>query len=259
MQDLIVSLVQTPLYYEDPVANRAMLEEKISAIGKTDVIVLPEMFSTSFTNNAAKFAEPMNLNTFKWMKQLSAQTNACIVGSYAVKEGTNFYNRLIWMQPDGKFYTYDKRHSFRMSDEHKVYTSGEKQLVVEYKGWKIAPFICYDLRFPVWSRNTNNKYDLAIYVANWPEARAHAWKSLLPARAIENISYVVGLNRIGTDGLALVYAGDSVVHDFKGMPLAELHSEEKIETVVLSKKALETFRLIFPAYLDADEFKLGLK
>ena len=256
MQDLIVSLIQTPLYWEDPVANRAMLEEKIADIDKTDVIVLPEMFTTSFTNNAAQFAEPMNLNTFKWMKQLAAQSGACIVGSYGVRVGEQFHNRLLWMQPDGKFYTYDKRHSFRMSDEHKVYTAGDKQLVVEYKGWKIAPFICYDLRFPVWSRNTNNKYDLAIYVANWPSARAHAWKSLLPARAIENISYVVGLNRIGTDGLGLDYSGDSVVHDFKGMPLAELNSEEKIETVVLSKKNLQDFREIFPAYLDGDGFDI---
>ena len=256
MQDLIVSLIQTPLYWEDPVANRAMLEEKIAEIDITDVIVLPEMFTTSFTNNAAQFAEPMNLHTFKWMKQLASQSGACIVGSYAVKEGTNFFNRLLWMQPDGTFYTYDKRHSFRMSDEHKVYTAGNKQLVVEYKGWKIAPFICYDLRFPVWSRNTNNKYDLAIYVANWPSARAHAWKSLLPARAIENISYVIGLNRIGTDGLGLDYSGDSIVHDFKGMPLAELHSEETIETIVLSNKALIEFREIFPAYLDGDGFEL---
>jgi omega-amidase len=258
MHDLIVSLIQTPLYWEDPVGNRAMLEEKIAGIGKTDVIVLPEMFTTSFTNNAVQFAEPMNLNTFKWMKQLAAQSGACIVGSYAIKEGTNFYNRLLWMQPDGKFHTYDKRHSFRMSDEHKVYTAGNKQLVVEYKDWKIAPFICYDLRFPVWSRNTNNKYDLAIYVANWPAARAHAWQRLLPARAIENISYVIGLNRIGTDGLGLVYSGDSVVQDFKGMPLAELHSEEKIATVVLSKKDLNDFREIFPAYLDGDGFEIKL-
>ena len=256
MQDLIVSLIQTPLYYEDPVGNRAMLEEKIAGIDKTDVIVLPEMFTTSFTNNAAQFAEPMNLNTFKWMKQLASQSGACIVGSYAVKEGTNFFNRLLWMQPDGKFYTYDKRHAFRMSDEHKVYTSGDKQLVVEYKGWKIAPFICYDLRFPVWSRNTNNKYDLAIYVANWPAARAHAWKSLLPARAIENISYVIGLNRIGTDGIGLDYSGDSVVHDFKGVPLVELENAETIKTIVLSKKSLTEFREIFPAYLDGDTFKL---
>lgn len=256
MSDLSVTLIQTPLYWEDPVANRAMLEEKISSIDSTDVIVLPEMFTTSFTNNAAQFAEPMNLNTFKWMKQLASQSGACIVGSYCVKEGTNFFNRLLWMQPDGVFYTYDKRHSFRMSDEHKVYTSGNNQLVVEYKGWKIAPFICYDLRFPVWSRNTNNKYDLAIYVANWPAARTHAWKSLLPARAIENLSYLIGLNRIGTDGLGLDYSGDSVVKDFKGMPLVELHSDETIETVVLSKKDLIDFRESFPAYLDGDGFEL---
>lgn len=258
MQDLRVTLIQTPLYWEDAIANRAMLEEKISGIDQTDVIVLPEMFTTSFTNNAAQLAEPMNLNTFKWMKQLSAQAEACIVGSYSVKEGTAFYNRLLWMQPDGTFYTYDKRHAFRMSDEHKVYTTGNKQLVVEYKGWKIAPFICYDLRFPVWSRNTNNKYDLAIYVANWPEARAHAWKSLLPARAIENISYVIGLNRIGADNLGNVYSGDSVVHDFKGMPLVELNSKEAIATVVLSKKDLDDFREIFPAYLDGDTFELKI-
>lgn len=256
MQDLSVTLIQTPLYWEDAVANRAMLEEKIGSIDKTDVIVLPEMFTTSFTNNASKLAEHSNLHTFKWMKQVAAQSGACVVGSYAVKVGEQYHNRLLWMQPDGIFYTYDKRHSFRMSDEHKVYTSGEKQLVVEYKGWKIAPFICYDLRFPVWSRNTENKYDLAIYVANWPAARAHAWKTLLPARAIENLSYVIGLNRIGIDGLGLDYAGDSVVHDFKGMPLVELNSVEKIETVVLSKKALNDFREVFPAYLDGDGFEL---
>lgn len=256
MQDLSVTLIQTPLYWEDAVANRAMLEEKIGSIDKTDVIVLPEMFTTSFTNNASKLAEHPNLHTFKWMKQIAAQSGACVVGSYAVKVGEQYHNRLLWMQPDGIFYTYDKRHSFRMSDEHKVYTSGEKQLVVEYKGWKIAPFICYDLRFPVWSRNTENKYDLAIYVANWPAARAHAWKTLLPARAIENLSYVIGLNRIGIDGLGLDYAGDSVVHDFKGMPLVELQSDDTIETIVLSKNELETFRKEFPAYLDGDGFEL---
>ena len=255
MQDLIVSLVQTPLYWEDPVANRAMLEEKISHL-HTDIIVLPEMFTTSFTNNPAAFAEPMNLNTFKWMKQLAAQTGACVTGSYIIREGEKFHNRLVWMQPDGVFQYYDKRHSFRMSDEHKDYTSGNKRLIVDYKGWKIAPFICYDLRFPVWSRNTNNAYDLALYVANWPAVRSHAWKSLLPARAIENIAYVAGVNRIGTDGMGLEYSGDSVMLDFKGNPLYELKSREEIATVSLSKSALEEFRQIFPAFLDADGFEL---
>ena len=255
MQDLIVSLVQTPLHWEDPIANRAMLEEKISSL-YTDIIILPEMFTTSFTNNPAAFAEPMNLNTFKWMKQLASQTGACITGSYIIREGEKFHNRLLWMQPNGEVFFYDKRHSFRISDEHKDYTSGNKRLIVSYKGWKIAPFICYDLRFPVWSRNTNNAYDLALYVANWPAVRSHAWKSLLPARAIENIAYVAGVNRIGKDGMGMDYSGDSVIHDFKGNPMYDLKNREEIATVSLSKSALEEFRRIFPAFLDADGFEL---
>lgn len=256
MQDLIVSLVQTSLYWEDPVANRAMLEEKISGIQGSDVIILPELFTTSFTNNAVALAEPMNLNTFKWMKQMAAQTGACITGSYIVKEDGKFYNRLLWMQPDGAFQYYDKRHSFRMSDEHKNYTSGTTQLIVTYKGWKIAPFICYDLRFPVWSRNINFAYDLALYIANWPESRSHAWNNLLPARAIENISYVAGVNRIGTDGNGLHYSGDSILLDFKGIALVQLHAADKIVTTSLDKQALASFRESFPAQLDADAFKL---
>lgn len=252
-----VSLLQTSLFWEDPVANRAMLEEKIGTLdGPTDVIVLPELFTTGFTMNAGPFAEPPDLTTTRWMRQQAARTGAVVTGSFIVRDAGNFYNRLLWMQPDGRYHVYDKRHCFRMAGEHEVYTPGTRRLVVAWKGWRICPLICYDLRFPVWSRNTPQDFDLLLYVANWPAARRHAWNTLLAARAIENLCYVVGLNRVGEDGHGVPHAGDSAVLDFKGERLSYEHSLEVIHTETLNLNDLSTFRAQFPAHLDADPFTL---
>jgi predicted amidohydrolase len=214
MQDLKLTLIQSEIHWEDTEANLAMFEEKIWQIGgSTDVIVLPEMFTTGFTMAAAKLAEHMNMRTFKWMKQMADQTGALIMGSYIVTVHDRFYNRLLWMEPGGQFKTYDKRHLFRMANEHKTFAAGESLLIATWKGWRICPLICYDLRFPVWSRNrwdaTQERpfYDVAVYVANWPTARVDAWDALLKARAIENLCYVVGVNRVGQDGNGIEYNG----------------------------------------------------
>jgi omega-amidase len=265
MQDLNITLIQTDLHWQNPEANRSMLEEKIWTIkDKTDVIVLPEMFSTGFTMNPAPVAEVMNLHSFKWMKQMATQTGAIVTGSYIVKDKDHFYNRLIWMQPDGHFFQYDKRHLFRMAGEHEKYAPGKDRLIVEWKGWKICPMICYDLRFPVWSRNvvfgnTTSKepaYDLLLYVANWPEVRIHAWDQLLAARAIENLSYVAAVNRVGKDGNDISHNGHSTILSFKGEKLAFNEGENCILNVVLSKNELMNFREKFPAHIDNDQFDI---
>lgn len=239
-----------------------MLEEKIWTIpGKTDLIILPEMFSTGFTMEVAKLAEPMNLTTLKWMRQQSASFNAAITGSFIVKEGGCFFNRLIWMRPDGRYETYDKRHLFRMANEDDFFSAGEKRIIVELNGWKICPLVCYDLRFPVWSRNTRTDadhldYDILLYVANWPQARINAWDILLQARAMENLSYCIGVNRTGPDGNDIPYNGHSAIYDPKGVAIAHLGEEEKIETIILDYADLEDFRKKFPAHRDADRFRI---
>ncbi|HEY8400714.1 MAG TPA: amidohydrolase, partial [Cytophagaceae bacterium] len=251
--------IQTTLHWEEPEANRSMLEEKLWQIKEpTDLVILPEMFTTGFSMDAEKLAEPMNLTTFKWMKQQAAQLNAVVTGSYIVKENNNFYNRLIWMQPDGNFYQYDKRHLFRMAGEHHVYASGDKRLVVELKGWKICPLICYDLRFPAWSRNRHLEYDLLLYIANWPEPRVGAWNALLQARAIENLCYVAGVNRVGEDGKGLYYSGDSALINPKGERVFHEKDKEVLHTETLSRNMLDSFREKFPAHLDADDFSINL-
>ena len=255
--DLKVALVQTDLYWENTTANLASLEEKIATITElVDIIVLPEMFSTGFTMNPASVAEPMNLTTTKWMQQVAAQTGAVVMGSFVAKEGTNYFNRLLWVEPDGTYDFYDKRHLFRMAREQESYTGGTKRIRKEWKGWKICPLICYDLRFPVWSRNVALDYDLLVYVANWPAIRSHVWNTLLQARAIENLSYVVGVNRVGNDGNGIPHTGDSAVIDFKGEVLERKSIEEGILIHTLQREALTTFRDKFPAFLDADEFLL---
>jgi predicted amidohydrolase len=240
-----------------------MFEEKIWQIGgSTDVIVLPEMFTTGFTMAAAKLAEHMNMRTFKWMKQMADQTGALIMGSYIVTVHDRFYNRLLWMEPGGQFKTYDKRHLFRMANEHKTFAAGESLLIATWKGWRICPLICYDLRFPVWSRNrwdaTQERpfYDVAVYVANWPTARVDAWDALLKARAIENLCYVVGVNRVGQDGNGIEYNGHSALHSPKGEIIFSNESVEATRTVELSTNALHAFRDRFPVLLDADEFTI---
>ena len=264
MENLRVSVIQSHLHWEDSTANRAMFEEKIWKIEEsTDVIVLPEMFSTGFTMNAAKVAEPPNLYTTKWMKQMADQTNALVLGSIIIKEGNNFFNRLIWMEPGGSSKFYDKRHLFRMAKENDVYSGGDKRLVASWRGWNICPLVCYDLRFPVWSRNRwdtgKNKldYDLLIYVASWPQARVTAWDALLKARAIENLSYVVGLNRVGADGNGVAYNGHSAVIDPKGTSLWFGEEKDIQTTISLHSAMLLEYREKFPAFRDADDFTLG--
>ncbi|WP_266363119.1 amidohydrolase [Tellurirhabdus rosea] len=264
-----VTLLQPNLHWENPTANRAALEEQIFALPQaTDLIVLPEMFTTGFTMNAAAVAEPMNLTTFRWLKQMAAHTNAAVTGSYVVKEADRFYNRLVWMEPDGTFDTYDKRHLFRMAGEEQTYTAGTKRLIRHWRGWNICPLICYDLRFPVWSMAAGHAhpgfssnaeepaYDLLLYVANWPAPRRHAWNTLLQARAIENLSYVVGVNRVGEDGNGNPYSGDSAVVDFKGEVLFRADENEAVYQTELSLDDLRAFRERFPAYRDADGFTI---
>ena len=259
---LRITLVQTPIHWHSIEANLAMLEEKIWQLeGPTDIIVFPEMFTTGFTNEAASLAEPMNSRTFRWMKQMAQQTQALLIGSYIVREQHHFYNRLLWMEPDGSFAHYDKKHLFRMSDEHTIFSPGPERLIKSWKGWHICPLICYDLRFPVWSRNINTdtgelSYDLLLYVANWPAARRLAWSTLLQARAIENLSYVVGVNRIGEDGNQVKYDGHSAVFDFEGKTLFNAEDAETLTTCTLAKEELVAFREKFPAYRDADLFLL---
>jgi omega-amidase len=260
-KDLNVTLMQSDLHWEDPVANMAMFEEEIWKIGQpTNVIVLPEMFTTGFSMNTGELAEAMNLRTFKWMKQMAQQTGALLLGSFIARENGAYFNRMLWMEPNGNHKTYDKRHLFRMAEEHTVYSSGTKRLVEKWKGWNICPLVCYDLRFPVWSRNTwdsngQGAYDLLVYVASWPQARVTHWDTLLKARAIENLSYVVGLNRIG-DGNGVAYNGHSVVIDPKGEVVFAAGESTSIKTVTLDHEQMQTYRTRFPAYLDADKFTI---
>ena len=259
MSDLKISIVQTRLHWEEVSKNLNHFDTLVKRIkrGSTDLIILPEMFSTGFSMRPYLFAEKPDGSAFKWMQKTAAEKNAVVCGSIMTTEKGKNYNRLIWMQPDGTFYKYDKRHLFRMGNEHQYYTGGTKKITVELKGWKILPLICYDLRFPVWSRQQNEKYDLLIYVANWPQRRAFAWQTLLMARAIENVSYVAAVNRIGIDGNGISHTGNSVVLDFTGKKLSKTKaSKTSVETIKISKKDIDTFRQNFPALNDADKFKL---
>lgn len=257
MTNLKITTIQSPLSWEKPEANRNYFEEKINrVVQESDLIILPEMFTTGFSMDAERLAEPMDGESVSWLKRMAQKASKTICGSLIIEDGGNYYNRLIWMRPDGSFETYDKRHLFRMADEHHYYTGGKERLIIELKGWRICPMICYDLRFPVWSRN-NNEYDLLIYVANWPEVRQNAWSSLLIARAIENLSYVVGVNRIGEDGKQISYSGDTAIIDFKGNKISTTKAfEEKVETTELSMNELHDFREKFPAFMDADRFTI---
>jgi len=260
---LNIAMVQTMIYWKDKVANLAMLEEKIWEIDQSvDLIVLPEMFPTGFSMDAKELAEPMNLNVTKWMKQMAAQTGAVITGSLIIQEKGDFFNRLLWVNPDGKIEHYDKRHLFRMAGEHAVFSEGKTLPIFELKGWKICPQICYDLRFPVWSRNklTANglTYDLIFYIASWPDARVGAWDALLPARAIENLSYSIGVNRIESDGNGIAYCGHSAAYDFKGNQLQFLENKDCIGYVTLEAEELESYRTKFPAWMDSDDFLIQL-
>lgn len=257
MQDLKVSLVQTDLCWQNSVDNCAHLEGLMASLsGKTDLIVLPEMFNSGFSMEPSLIAETENGPTFEWLRLQVKKLGAAICGSLAIKTEKGYANRFIFMTPSGEYHHYDKRHLFRMGNEHEAYVSGEQRLVVEYKGWRILPQICYDLRFPVWSRNRND-YDLVIYVANWPAPRRNAWRTLLQARAIENQCYCIGVNRVGSDGNGLSYSGDSLLVDYLG-ELRIDHQPEKafVESAKLSASALSGYKETFPVWLDADPFSL---
>jgi predicted amidohydrolase len=253
---LRVSLVQFDIAWEDPLANCALLEEKLQhLINQTDVVVLPEMFSTGFSMND-QGAEIGHGSVIKWLKLMANRLNALVVGSIKCKENNQFFNRFVALTPNGEKFSYDKKHLFRMGGEDQFYTAGNERCIISYKNWNIAAFVCYDLRFPVWSRNVNLAYDLAIYVANWPAVRSHAWNTLLRARAIENLSYVVGVNRIGHDGNKIQYQGDSALISYLGNDLLNLSNEDSIQTYTISKPDLIEFRTKFPTDLDADPFEL---
>lgn len=265
MQDnLVITLVQGDTRWHDPQANRDYYGKLLTqAKHKTDVFVLPETFTSGFSNEAIADAETMQGPTLQWMLEQARHHDAVITGSVQIREAGQVFNRLIWAQPDGHYKYYDKRHLFRMANEHQRYASGSERLVLEYKGWRICPLVCYDLRFPVFSRNRFDRdaenrfdYDVLLYVANWPAARRHAWNSLLPARAIENLAYVAGVNRVGTDGNSIDYAGDSVVLDFLGQSMVSCGKHEEVLNCSLSASELQAYRARFPAYLDADNFEI---
>ncbi len=257
MSDLAVTLVQTNLHWHDPAANRTALTAHLASVPATDLIVLPEMFTTGFGPAAAELAEPMAGPTVAWLRQTAAAHGAVVTGSVVVADGGHYHNRLLWVRPDGTLSHYDKRHLFTSAGEQHTYTAGTARLVETWRGWRICPFICYDLRFPVWSRNASpDPYDLLLYVANWPAVRRTAWTTLLRARAIENVAYAAGVNRIGTDGLGHEYAGDSALLDMRGEYLVEASAAAGCFTQTLSWEALGAFRARFPALGDADGFAL---
>ncbi|MBS0590212.1 MAG: amidohydrolase [Proteobacteria bacterium] len=265
MQALRVSLVQGATRWHDAAANRAYYGALVRSLkGQSDLIVLPETFTSGFTNATLHQAESMQGESVAWLQALAQEVGCVVTGSMVIREGERCVNRLIWMRADGTFEAYDKRHLFRMAGEHERYAGGESRLVVELNGWRICPQVCYDLRFPVWLRNRYDEqaqrfdYDLLIVVANWPSARREPWRTLLRARAIENLAYVVGVNRVGIDGNDLHYAGDSAAIDYVGTPLIELGAQEQIVTVVLDPAALATHRTRFPAWRDSDDFILRL-
>lgn len=256
MQNLTVTLIQSSLHWHDAEANRTGFEKLIDDCETPgDLVVLPEMFTTGFTMDAAANAETMDGESVAWMRRIAGDRGVTLCGSLIIEDDARFYNRLIWMSADGLCQHYDKRHLFRMAGEDEYFAPGKQRQIIELCGWKVCPLICYDLRFPVWSRGIN-AFDLMIFVANWPAPRRSAWQKLLPARAIENQCYALGVNRIGTDGNDIRYAGDSVVHDYLGNAIVDCGENACTETVCLDGNALERYRNKFPAYLDADKFDM---
>ena len=253
--ELKIALIQTVLVWENPAQNRLNFSKAIESISESiDLIVLPEMFSTGFTMNASAVAETMQGDTVKWMKDIAAKKEVGLVGSVVIKEDNNFYNRLLFVLPSGEIEHYDKRHTFTLAGEDKVFTSGIEKRIVNYRGWKICPLVCYDLRFPVWSRNVED-YDLLIYVANWPKPRISAWDTLLKARAIENMSYCIGVNRVGLDENNHEYPGHSAVYDSLGEPISKFkENAEQIEIITLSKNHLINVREKLRFLDDKDSF-----
>lgn len=257
-ETLDIALIQSHLAWENPVQNRAVFTQKINSItSKVDLIILPEMFTTGFTMNVNEVAETMSGDTVNWMKKMAEETDCAIAGSIIVKEKENFYNRLIFMFPNGTYETYDKHQLFTLAKEQEVFTAGQEEVIVSFKGWKIKLLICYDLRFPVWARNTNY-YDVLLYVASWPKPRINAWDVLLRARAIENMSYCIGVNRTGLDGKGFEYNGHSNIYDVLGNTILEESPVEK-ETIIhatLNKSHIKNTRKKLPFLEDRDAFQL---
>ena len=258
MGALRVTLLQQPLVWHDPAANRARFADLMAGLaGTTDLVVLPETFTTGFSMEVELLGEQANAVTVAWLRAQAAALDASVTGSLITRADGRYYNRLVWAMPTGEVYQYDKRHLFRMGREHQHFTAGGGALTIPWRGLRICPLVCYDLRFPVWSRRRAQlEYDVLLYVANWPAARVEAWRALLRARAIENQAYVVGVNRTGPDGLGIAYPGASVALDFLGRPLAELGDAPAVATVMLEPEALARYREAFPAHLDADRFTL---
>ncbi|MCL9806016.1 nitrilase family protein [Flavobacterium amniphilum] len=251
-----IALIQSDLIWENPKANREQFEKKIDAIDKMlDLIVLPEMFSTGFTMNPSKVAETMDGETVSWVVSLAKRRKTAVTGSLVIEENGHFYNRMLFVFPDGSITKYDKKHLFSLAKEHEVFTSGNEKVIVEYKEWKICLQICYDLRFPVFSRNVEN-YDLLIYVASWPKPRINAWDILLKARAVENLCYVVGVNRVGTDGSQLEYTGHSQIIDYLGNYAAEPFEDDGIRIISLDKQAMLDTRNRLNFLNDKDAFEI---
>lgn len=263
MQDLKVLCLQTDIAWEDPQKNRELLEIKIlNHVEDHHLILLPETFTTGFPHFPAFSSEKLEGESVEWMAKIAEKTRAVLVGSLIIENEGEFTNTLIWMRPDGSFEKYAKRHVFSMAGEHKVISKGTEQLIVELNGWKIKPMICYDLRFPVWAKNRidkagNYEYDLSIFLANWPAIRSYPWRQLLISRAIENLSYVIGLNRVGRDPKGVYYEGDSMFIDPRGKVLEHAKdSKERAITAILSHNELTAFREKFNVGLDWDEFEI---
>ena len=275
MSTLTITTIQSSLHWEDKQANLAMFEKKILGIAeKTEIVILPEMFSTGFSMKPEQLADTMEGETVAWMQKVAAQKRIVLTGSVIIEEEGHYFNRLIWMLPNGQFGFYDKRHLFAYANEHEHYMPGQKRLIASVKGWKINLIVCYDLRFPIWCRQSRTaivqgdpteeelmepiapEYDLLICVANWPERRNHAWKTLLQARAIENQAYVVGVNRVGNDGNNIYHSGDTMIADAMGQVLYTREHEDDIFTITLKKDALEEVRQKLPFLEDADDFMI---
>lgn len=257
-KNLRISIIQSDLFWENKKKNFASFKEKIKKIEETDLIILPEMFSTAFSMNSKDLAEEMTGESMNFLKEKASEKNSAIITSFIAKDKNNYFNRLVFVRPDGNYDFYDKRHLFRMSDENLYYKGGQEKIIINWNGWRISPLVCYDLRFPVWSRNKNN-YDLLIYIANFPESRNHVWKTLLKARAIENQVFTVGVNRVGTDGFGAKFSGDSAVINPKGYDISNIKPfVEETKTIDISLNELNEFRDKFPVHLDADKFKIYL-
>ena len=257
MQYLKTAIIQTDLVWLNAVKNQQQILEKIDQIKEeVDLIILPEMFTTGFSMHPQEVAETMQGNTVKWMQSIAAEKNMAVAGSVIISESSKYYNRFLFVHPTGEVHYYNKKHLFTLAGEHKIYTSGNEKIIVNYKGWKICPMVCYDLRFPVWARNVED-YDVLIYVANWPKPRITAWDTLLKARAIENMCYTIGVNRVGKDANKLEYSGHSAIYDCLGEELTEIApNKEGVAVVTLAKNHLNIVRKKLNFLSDKDAFQI---